>query len=466
MPGVSVSWRAVRAPTAPAPTSRTAVVTASASTEVGALELPPAPARGRDPALAAEAHEATRDEGHEQDDQASPQRTHGPECTDRVPERPGPGRVDRRMTKSLNPNREATDVSRYDEFGQVWSPDHETRSGPVAVTRRERLPGVDRLMAYVPTPAALIIFWWLNREHLISSRPYWQLVALLVGCGLANVAALLWTRNVSDPVRIHVRAAVAAITTTFIIYATGWGPMIIVGFAIGIADVIHTDGARAWLPASLWAGAGVIAGQIAIETGVAPTLIPVAVGNAVALGNFILVIIVLRMFATAAEAANVAQDTLRRQANTDALTGLPNRSSITGSLERALVDEHAAVMFVDLDGFKEVNDRLGHERGDAVLVEAADRIAISLGPAGCVGRLGGDEFLVVLPDLSPHELVAMADRILMSLREPWPEGGAITASIGIASAGPRESADHLLDRADRAMYEAKNNGRSRWRTAV
>jgi diguanylate cyclase (GGDEF)-like protein len=200
--------------------------------------------------------------------------------------------------------------------------------------------------------------------------------------------------------------------------------------------------------------------------GFAPTMIPVAVGNAVAFGGFICVVVVLRMFASAAEAAKVAQDELRRQANTDALTGLPNRSSITGALDTALADHHPAVMFVDLDGFKEVNDRLGHERGDAVLIEAADRIATSLGRTGRVGRLGGDEFLVVLPDLSPHELVALADRILLSLREPWPQGGAITASIGIASAGPDESADHLLDRADRAMYDAKNNGRSRWRAAV
>lgn len=374
--------------------------------------------------------------------------------------------VDRRPSKTLNPNPRPTDVFPYDEFGQVWAPDHETRSVPVAVTWRERLPLIDRVLPYVPTPAALIIFWWLNREHIIASRPYWQLVVLLIICGVANVVALLSTRDVADEVRIQVRASVAAITTTMIIYVTGWGPMIIVGYAIGIADVIHSDGARAWFPASVWAGAGVIAGQVAIEVGLAPTMIPIAVGNAVALGNFILVIVVLRMFATAAEAANVAQDELRQQANTDALTGLPNRSSITGALERAVADSRAAVMFVDLDGFKEVNDRLGHERGDAVLIEAADRIATSLNCTGSVGRLGGDEFLVVLPDLSPHELVAMADRILLSLREPWPEGGAITASIGIASASPHESADHLLDRADHAMYEAKNNGRSRWRAAV
>jgi diguanylate cyclase (GGDEF)-like protein len=123
-------------------------------------------------------------------------------------------------------------------------------------------------------------------------------------------------------------------------------------------------------------------------------------------------------------------------------------------------------MFVDLDGFKEINDRLGHERGDAVLIEAADRIATSLGRLGTVGRLGGDEFLVLLPALPERDLITVADRILEHLREPWPEGGAITASIGIATAAAFESADRLLDRADTAMYDAKSCGRARWRTAV
>lgn len=335
----------------------------------------------------------------------------------------------------------------------------------MAVNLRDRLD-VARALPYVPTPVALLIFWWLNREHLIASRPFWQLLALLVVCGLANLGALLMTRTMSTGPRIEVRAAVATITTTLIIYATGWGSMIVIGYALGIADLIHSDGSRAWLPATIWTGAGVLAGQIAIATGIAPSMLPVDVGNAVALGNFICVVVVLRMFALSAEAAKVAQDTLRHQANTDALTGLPNRASITGALDSALAEQRAAVMFVDLDGFKEVNDRLGHERGDAVLVEAADRIAAGLGLTGRVGRLGGDEFLVVLPNLSHHELVTLADRILVSLAEPWPEGGAISASIGIATAMPHETADHLLDRADTAMYDAKNCGRSRWRTAV
>jgi diguanylate cyclase (GGDEF)-like protein len=322
------------------------------------------------------------------------------------------------------------------------------------------------LLPYLPTPAALVIFWWLNREGLIATRPYWQLVVILLGCGVANLAAIYAARHMDRRTRIQVRAFVAAITTTLIIYTVGWGPMIVIGYAVGIADVIHAEGSEAWGPASFWSFAGVVTGQVLIATDVAPTFLPIGVGNAVALGGFLCAVIVLRMFADASKAAKEAQAELQRQANTDALTGLANRAAITRALDEAVRREQVSVMFVDLDGFKEINDRLGHERGDAVLIEAADRIATSLGRLGTVGRLGGDEFLVLLPAMPERDLVTVADRILEHLREPWPEGGCITASIGIATAVGSESAGQLLDRADSAMYDAKSCGRARWRTAV
>jgi diguanylate cyclase (GGDEF)-like protein/PAS domain S-box-containing protein len=157
---------------------------------------------------------------------------------------------------------------------------------------------------------------------------------------------------------------------------------------------------------------------------------------------------------------------LRYQANTDALTGLMNRAAITSQLEGVLTREIATALFIDLDGFKQVNDRLGHERGDAVLIEAAARLATSLGHSAMIGRLGGDEFLAILP--STEQLVASvtADAILGALNAPWPEEAAITASIGIATSQPGETAEDLLHRADTAMYEAKRRGRARWRAAA
>jgi diguanylate cyclase (GGDEF)-like protein len=151
----------------------------------------------------------------------------------------------------------------------------------------------------------------------------------------------------------------------------------------------------------------------------------------------------------------------------DALTGLPNRALIMdraeGMLARARRDGTTpAAMFIDLDGFKAVNDTFGHPVGDELLRAVAGRIGGVLRESDTIGRLGGDEF-VVLVEGEP-ELVAR--RILAALREPFDLGTAngpvtITTSIGIA-AGTREAARDLLRDADIALYEAKGAGRNRY----
>jgi diguanylate cyclase (GGDEF)-like protein/PAS domain S-box-containing protein len=162
-------------------------------------------------------------------------------------------------------------------------------------------------------------------------------------------------------------------------------------------------------------------------------------------------------------------------ANHDMLTGVWNRSSffcrlgevVRGARER---DEHVALLFVDLDGFKPVNDRLGHLVGDSVLFETAKRIELTLRPDDMVARLGGDEFGVLCPGVrDDHEIEGIADRLIAAVGEPIDLGETtvrIGASIGIAFAA---DADHdeerLLDLADRAMYRAKEAGRHRWRRA-
>jgi diguanylate cyclase (GGDEF)-like protein/PAS domain S-box-containing protein len=166
---------------------------------------------------------------------------------------------------------------------------------------------------------------------------------------------------------------------------------------------------------------------------------------------------------------------LLHAANHDTLTGVWNRSSffrrlrevVRGARER---DEHVALLFVDLDGFKPVNDRLGHLVGDAVLVETATRIASILRPDDMVARLGGDEFGVLCPGIrDSREIEAIADRLIRTVGEPIGVDGTtgrIGASLGIAFAA---DADHdeerLLDLADRAMYRAKEAGRHRWQRA-
>lgn len=151
------------------------------------------------------------------------------------------------------------------------------------------------------------------------------------------------------------------------------------------------------------------------------------------------------------------------------LTGLLDRAQLFRRLEaaygRATNDNPVAVLFVDVDHFKLVNDSLGHEAGDAVLVEVAARLRACTRPEDAVARLGGDEFVVVLEGTSPREASDVALRGIDAISSPWAIGRreiSITASIGLAVSGPEaESADQVLRNADTALYEAKRAGRAR-----
>ncbi len=166
------------------------------------------------------------------------------------------------------------------------------------------------------------------------------------------------------------------------------------------------------------------------------------------------------------------QERLRHQAFHDALTGLANRSLLRDRLEHALLrrgkgDNPVAVLFIDLDNFKYINDSLGHAAGDELLVAIANRLRISLRGADTAARFGGDEFVVLLEDVdSPHYAIQVAERLLEALREPLILSGRevfTTPSIGIAfSTGDYDHPDEMLRHADAAMYEAKRNGKARY----
>jgi diguanylate cyclase (GGDEF)-like protein/PAS domain S-box-containing protein len=164
----------------------------------------------------------------------------------------------------------------------------------------------------------------------------------------------------------------------------------------------------------------------------------------------------------------LAEEALLRMANHDALTGLPNRVLLQDRLAQAIVHAQRAqrqvgVMFVDLDRFKLVNDSLGHDAGDQMIVEIARRLSGSLRESDTVARQGGDEFVVVLADLAGHEDAAkVARKVLDGLFQPLALAGQElfpTGSIGIAMY-PRDGQDSqtLLKCADSAMYRAKAMG--------
>ena len=161
---------------------------------------------------------------------------------------------------------------------------------------------------------------------------------------------------------------------------------------------------------------------------------------------------------------------LLRQANYDILTGLPNRMLALDRLKLALAQARregtlVGVMFLDLDNFKHINDTLGHDAGDNLLVEAARRISSCLRGTSTVARLGGDEFLVILPGLTGADASSqVAERILKTFSTPFLLNGQevfVTTSIGIAIfPTDSDNSGTLLQHADAAMYQAKHRGKS------
>ncbi len=168
----------------------------------------------------------------------------------------------------------------------------------------------------------------------------------------------------------------------------------------------------------------------------------------------------------------LAEELIWRQANFDTLTGLPNRRMFMDRLGQGLIkaqrnNQKLALLYLDLDRFKEVNDSLGHDAGDALLAEAARRITGCVRATDTVARLAGDEFTVILPELEDWTRVeGIALNIIAALAQPFDIDGhtaQVTVSIGI-TLYPDDGADLnlLMENADQAMYEAKRAGRNRF----
>jgi len=159
------------------------------------------------------------------------------------------------------------------------------------------------------------------------------------------------------------------------------------------------------------------------------------------------------------------QRELERRARLDSLTGLPNRWWFGRTLALRLADDApTAVVFIDLDEFKAVNDTEGHAVGDRLLVAAARRLRFAVGDDDVVGRLSGDEFAVMVCDDDVARVRAVAERVLQEFVTPYAVGTRrirIAASIGLAVAAPGGDADTVLRNADLAMYEAKRSGGER-----
>ena len=164
-------------------------------------------------------------------------------------------------------------------------------------------------------------------------------------------------------------------------------------------------------------------------------------------------------------------DETRRLADLDSLTGLHNRRSFHELLAREVsrafrYERRLALIMLDLDDFKRVNDRIGHLAGDAVLAEVARRLCSVVRSTDLAARIGGDEFAVILPESSQEEADLLASRIGRAVAaEEIANAGILKISAGVAELGPEDTATTLFERADNALYEVKGQRKARGKTA-
>jgi diguanylate cyclase (GGDEF)-like protein len=188
------------------------------------------------------------------------------------------------------------------------------------------------------------------------------------------------------------------------------------------------------------------------------------------IGSLLATTLVLIRVGRLARQRERAELRLRHQATHDPLTGLPNRAELLTRLSAALDRERAGghpsviLLFCDLNGFKQVNDRLGHEAGDQLLAAVAERIRTGLRAGDTLARYGGDEFLLLCEDDAPESAaLRLTGHVEKALAEPFVLAGELVtvgSSVGaVISAGDR-GADELISRADQAMYRAKEQHRA------
>jgi diguanylate cyclase (GGDEF)-like protein/PAS domain S-box-containing protein len=452
---------------------------------------------------------------------------------------------------------------------------------------------------YLSGPLAVLGIFWLQRRGLVADTPMWLLVGTILTSGVLNFAGTAWLeRRPESEFRLQARIAASVLTTGAVIYMAGWGAVLLIGFALGSAELLRVAGSRATRPNMIWNVVAIVAGEICVALGIAPSMIDPELGHAIAATGGLCLLILTDVLGRSARTAEEAEaevrdqkaqiedlveratdiigviragtgtvesvspairtvlgyapdevegrpiadfldpaqvvglddllaevvarrgvpvtieirlrhrddehrtivatltcpneswndyivmnlhdittqreleDLLRHDARHDHLTGLLNRAAFSDASARAAAaaarkECSVGMLYIDLDGFKQINDSLGHETGDRVLVETAARLAGCLHGGEVLARLGGDEFAVLIESVDCRgEAVIIAERILEAVAAPIPnlrDDVRVGASIGIAVRGNDGiEISTLMREADEAMYSAKRNGRARW----
>jgi diguanylate cyclase (GGDEF)-like protein len=316
------------------------------------------------------------------------------------------------------------------------------------------LSGLLLLTAIGPLPGAriagaiglLALGWWWFRGYRVGGFP--ELGLALEGAAVSAVAI-----GVGGPTRILWLFYAA------VYFRAIYGP----GSARLLTSCTYSGAFLAAVAATSPQGAMAL-GAPSVLLQVLGLLAPAGIMHAFSMG-------LERLDRASVREREVLEERLRHQALHDPLTGLANRALLASHLETALARarRHArrlAVLLVDLDGFKFLNDRVGHSQGDRMLMVVADRLRLQIRPTDTVARLGGDEFALLLEEIDEAEsAVTVARRLRRALEEPMEVEGRelqVRASVGIAvSEAGREPVDELLRNADVAMYAAKTRGKGR-----
>lgn len=453
-----------------------------------------------------------------------------------------------------------------------------------------------RPLLRLETPVTLAAMLVLRHFELVADRPWWVYLGLTLFASLLTASASWLCPPEYSRRNLVITVAAQTVAVTPLMYVTGWGPMLAIGYGVVLANSVEVAGARVVTPLLWSTGICMALGQTAIALGVVDSFVESPQVHGLALLSGLGVLVVVRVICNVTEDREYSADELvqtqqrfwnliantsdiimvfqpdgiieyvspafervlgydpthktrfgielihsdeherlvefffviidcpgetqwidirirdvndewhwfeialtnllddpsvgaivanlhdiseRRQyeeqlslqAYHDPLTFLPNRQAFTDSLGEALARSYetrrpVAVLFLDLDRFKLVNDSLGHNAGDRLLTEVAERVRQAVRPGDIVARLGGDEFTVLLEDIDgADDAVLVAERILDAMRDPMDLGNrslTVSTSIGIALTDGDLDAGEILREADLAMYSAKDKGRSRW----
>ncbi len=278
----------------------------------------------------------------------------------------------------------------------------------VAIERAERPEGGTSsspvVIAYAAGPVALVVVAVFRHFGLVARLPLWSYVAVVGTTAVLSMAVERWSEEPAGSIKLHARLGLHILAVTVAIYMSGWGPVLGMAYAFVALEELQQCGAAMWRAVMCWSLLSIAVAQYLVWRGLAPSFLKPVDAEAIgALGAFVLAIVVRMAGATGAEKER-AEYRLAHQALHDTLTGLPNRAYFYEWTDEALEEltstaTAAAVLLFDLDRFKEINDTLGHQFGDRLLVEIGPRVRAVLRSRDLLARLGGDEFCVLLPDI-------------------------------------------------------------------